>query len=265
MSEASPNLQPRPPPAAPRRAKAILRPVPVNGRRAAVRAPPDDEPWYPLDPPLADVRMPLKRPHAVATTYSCNALMHRFPDADVGDDLMMAFTEPGQREQSRLSPDVMVALNVPRRATRSDYDADELGPPDFVLEVLSESTWRHDLGRKLDCYQQIGVRECLLFNAIGRSLRQVDKELWGFSLTPRRREPLEEVALPNGERGVRSAVLGLVAYVAERMPPADPGEIWALTMRWHDPATGADIRDFEQAERRIAELEQELRQLRRGR
>ena len=109
------------------------------------------------------------------------------------------------------------------------------------------------------------MRECLLFNATGPTLRQVDKELWGFSLTAERREPLEEVALPNGERGVRSAVLGLVAYVAERTPPADPDEIWELTMRWHDPKTEADIRDFEQAERRIAELEEELRQLRRGR
>ena len=145
MSEASPNFQPRPPPAAPRRAKAILRPVRVDGRGAAVHAPPDDEPWYPLDPPLVDLRMPLEAPHTNATTYSWNALRHRFPNAEVGDDLLMAFTEPGQREQSRLSPDVMVALKVPRRA-RADYDADHLGPPDFVLEVLSESTWRHDLG-----------------------------------------------------------------------------------------------------------------------
>ena len=246
MYEASPDVRSRPP-AAPRRAKAILRPVRINGRCVAVRAPPDDEPWYPLDPPLVDVRMPLKTPHTAATTYSCNALMHRFPNAQVGDDLLMAFTEPGQREQSRLSPDVMVALDVPRRGTRANYNADRLGPPDFVLEVLSDSTWQHDLGRKLDCYQQIGVRECLLFNATGPSLRQVDKELWGFSLAPGRREPLEEVALPNGERGVRSAVLALVAYVAERTPPSGPDETWALTMRWHDPATGADLPSYEQS------------------
>ena len=62
--------------------------------------------------------------------------------------------------QSRLAPDVMVALKVPRGATRADYDADELGPPDFVLEVLSWHTWKHDLRRKLDCYQQIGVSAC---------------------------------------------------------------------------------------------------------
>ena len=247
MSEASPDFRTRPPPAALRRAGAILRPRRACGLAMVADAPPEDEPCYPLDPPLEDVRMPLMEPHVAATTYSRNVLRHRFPNAQVGDDLIMAFTEPGQREQSRLSPDVMVALTVPRRDTRARYDADRLGPPDFVLEVLSQSTWIHDLGRKLDCYQQIGVRECLLFNATGPSLRQVDKELWGFSLTPDRREPLEEVALPNGERGVRSALLGLVAYVAKRMPPLEPDEIWKLAMRWRDPATGADLPDYEQS------------------
>ena len=73
------------------------------------------------------------------------------------------------------------------------------------------------------------------------------KALWGFALMPESREPLEEVVLPNGERGVYSAVLGLVAYVAERTPPASPDETWALAMRWHDPAAAADIPDYDQA------------------
>ena len=247
------------------------------------RAPSVDEPSYPLDPPLVDVRIPVKAPHATATAYSRDGLMQRFPHAEVGDDLHMLFTEPGETKQSRLSPDVFVALEVPRRGTRTEYDADRLGPPDFVLEVLSQSTWQLDLGRKLDCYQRIGVRECLLFNATGKGLPQVGRELWGYSLTPGCREPLEEVALPNGERGVRSAVLGLVAYVAERTPPSGPGETWALTMRWHDPATAEDIPDYAQSraearaeraraeaeraraeagQRRIAELEERLRRLR---
>ena len=299
MSEASPDFRAhRPLPGTPRRAKPILRPDRIDGRGVAACAPPDDKP-YPLDPPLDDVRIPVKEPHAAATVYSRIVLRHRFPDAQVGDDLHMLFSEPGRADQSRLSPDVMVALKVPRRGTRASYNADRLGPPDFVLEVLSESTWMHDLGRKLDCYQQIGVRECLLFNATGRSLRQVDKELWGLSLTPERREPLEEVMLPNGERGVRSAVLGLVAYVAERTPPSGPDEIWELAMRWHDPVTAADLPDYEQSrageaqaqaeaqaertradaahaeaqaeraraeagQRKIAELEEELRRLREG-
>ena len=115
-----------------------------------------------------------------------------------------------------------------------------------------------------------------------------------LSLTclPERREPLQEIVLPNGEIGVYSAVLGLTAYVAERTPPSASRESWALTMRWHDPATAADIPDYDQAraradaaehearaertradaersraeaaQRRIAELEEDLRRLRDG-
>ena len=271
MSEVRPDFRSRPAPsAAPPRTADVASPSDDAVRRdgPAVVPPAADAPPFPLDPPLADVRIPVKAPHAAATAYSRNALMHRFPNAEVGDDLHMLFTEPGKERQSRLAPDVFVALAVPRRSTRADYDADLLGPPDFVLEVLSRSTWEHDLGRKLDCYQQLGVRECLLFDAAGENLAGTDKALWGFAMTPERREPLAEAVLPNGERGVRSAVLGLWAYVAERTPPAAPGETWALTMRWHDPATAVDIPDYDQAraeaqaaQRRIAELEQQLREL----
>ena len=290
MSEASSDFRPRPAPAEPRRAQAVPR-----SRRADASGPaPDprlgaalsfDNPSYPLDPPIDDVRIPVKEPHAAATAYSRNALRHQFPVAQVGDDLHLLFNEPGENTQSRLSPDVFVALAVPRRSTRADYDADVLGPPDFVLEVLSRSTWEHDVGRKLDCYQRIGVRECLLFDVTGEDRAHADKELWGFSLTPERREPLEEVLLPNGELGVRSAVLGLCAYVAERTPPLARKETWALTMRWHDPATAADIPDYQEArdradaaehearaeraradaaQLRVAELEERLRRLRDG-
>ena len=288
MPEARSDFPTRPLPATPPRAGGVPRPRPVHGRAPAVDPPWSDAPSadasYPVDPPLVDVRIPVKAPHATATAYSRAALMHRFADAEVGDDLHMLFSEPlagkepGKVKRSRLSPDVMVALNVPRRPTRADYDADRLGAPDFVLEVLSPSTWKKDVGRKLDCYQRIGVRECLLFDPTGEDLAGVGKDLWGFALTPERREPLEEVVLPNGERGVRSAVLGLTAYVAERTPPATWRETWALTMRWHDPATGEDIPDYDQARaetraerarteaarRRIAELEEQLRRRRNG-
>ena len=245
---------------------------------------------YPLDPPLVDVRIPVRAPHATATAYSRQGLMHRFPDTEVGDDLHILFSEPGKPQQSRLSPDVLVALKVPRRSTRADFDVDELGPPDFVLEVMSRSTWQHDIGRKLDAYQRIGVRECVLFDVTGENLAGMGKDLWGFALTPKSRKPLQERALPNGKHGVYSKVLGLIAYVADRTPPAAPKETWALTMRWHDPATATDIPDYDQSRaeaqaeraradaveheararaeadrRRIAELEGQLRRLREGR
>ena len=247
MSEASSELRPRPVPL-PRHPRAAGRRPHLDRRDATASSQVDVEPCYPLDPPLVDVRVPVKAPHAYATAYSRVALMHRFRGAEVGDDLRLLFSEPGKPEQSSLSPDVFVALKVPRRGTRADYDADELGPPDFILEVLSASTWKHDLGRKLDCYQEIGVRECLLFDVTGEDRAGTGKALWGYALTPGHRKPLEERPLPNGKRGVASGVLDLVAYVAERTPPAGPRETWALTMRWHDPATGADIPDYDQSQ-----------------
>ena len=248
--------------------------------REAEPAPVAESHGYPLDPPLEDVRIPVRAPHIAATSYSRLALMHRFPEAEVGEDLHLRFSETGKLKKSTLAPDVLLALDVPRRETRADFDADALGAPDFVLEVLSRSTWRHDIGRKLDCYQRIGVRECLLFDVTGEDLASTGADLWGFAMTPESRRPLEEGLLPNGERGVYSNVLELWAYVAKRVPPAAPNETWALAMRWHDPTTNADLPHHEDAlagqameraraeaesaradaaQRRVAELEAQLR------
>ena len=253
MSEASSEFRP-PPALPPRRPRAAGRRPTARLDRRNASSPVDAEPHYPLDPPLVDVRIPVNAPHADATAYSRAALMHRFPGAQVGDDLHMLFSEPGKPAQSSLSPDIFVALNVPRRGTRANYDADDLGPPDFVLEVLSASTWKHDVGRKLDCYQRIGVRECLLFDVTSEDRAHSGRAQWGYALTPARREPLEESVLRNGERGVLCPVLGLVAYVAERTPPLGPRETWALTMRWHDPATGVDIPDYDQLRAKVEAL-----------
>ena len=67
MSEAT-DFHPRPPlPAAPpRRARGVLRPDRVDGRCQAASALPDDEPSYPLDPPLVDVRIPVKEANRLA-------------------------------------------------------------------------------------------------------------------------------------------------------------------------------------------------------
>ena len=246
MSEASPDFSPRPvspvapSPLLPGRAEPVEKAGDADRGRVAIFDPMSiDAPPFPLDPPLRDVRIPVDEPHAAATVYSRNALRHRFPDAEVGDDLLIMFDEVGNPRRGRLAPDVFVALAVPRCGTLARYDVDVLGPPDFVLEVMSRDTWEHDIGRKLDCYQRLGVRECLLFDVTGEDLAGVGEDMWGFALTPERREPLEVRVLPNGERGVCSDVLGLVAYVAERTPP--------LTMRWHDPATAKDLPDYDEA------------------
>ena len=248
MAEAYTHVQEVNPPAEARRSPSVGERLPAGDWH--IHGPlPDailESPNLPLDPPLPDVRLPMKKPHWKAAHYAVDVFEGRFPKAEVAEETDILFSEVGRHGQSRLRPDFFVALSVPRSATLADFDVDELGAPDFIMEVLSRTTRALDLGRKLEVYQKIGVREYLLFDPTGEDLAGNGKELWGYALTPNERRPLAEGVLPNGERYVRSAVLGMVAYVMERVPPAKQGETWALRMRWRDPATGEDMPDYGQ-------------------
>ncbi len=209
-----------------------------------------------VDPFLRAERVPVIAPHAEATRYAAQALAHRLrgPDAEVGDDLPVDFTVAdrcGAAHRNRLHPDVFVSLGVAHDPVRNEYDADELGAPDFVLEVLSRSTWQRDVGEKRAAYAALGVREYFLFDPTGEL--PVQSPLQGFDLADGGRR-LSEQALPNGRRGVPSEVLGLVAYVAEQhVVVAEGRSASVLSMRWHDPDAGVDIPTYgEQAEARAA-------------
>ena len=70
----------------------------------------------------------------------------------------------------RFQPDVYVAFDVDKDAIRerNGYVIWEAGkPPDFAMEVASESTARHDIGRKRDLYARLGIREYWRFDASG--------------------------------------------------------------------------------------------------
>ena len=61
---------------------------------------------------------------------------------------------------NRIAPDMYVVMNGGHRM-RDTYKLWEEpgGVPDFVLEILSPSTWRYDLGAKRDRYAALGVGE----------------------------------------------------------------------------------------------------------
>lgn len=70
----------------------------------------------------------------------------------------------------RFQPDVYVAVDVDADAIRrrNGYVIWEAGkPPDFALEVASETTARHDTGRKRDLYARLGIGEYWRFDASG--------------------------------------------------------------------------------------------------
>ena len=144
------------------------------------------------------------------------------PDAFVAGNMELYYNRQGA-PVSKLAPDLMVVFGAAGRP-RSSFRIWEQGKaPDFVLEVVSRSTWRRDRGRKKEIYASIGVREYWLFDPTGAYFKP---RLEGYRL-----EHGAYVALqPNeggDEIGLWSEVLGLwlrakaatVEVLCDNLPP----------------------------------------------
>ena len=196
------------------------------------------------------------------------------PNALVAADILM-YPEEGNNRKS-IAPDVLVAFGIGTHKRSSYFVWAEGKPPDWVLEVASQSTNRRDLNYKRDFYAAMGVPEYWLFDAKGdvgtprlQGLKLVDGEY--RPLAPR---------LVGGERMIHSEALGLDVRV--------DGEL----LRFRDTASGKDVRRWDEvradeeqaraaaeqaraeaereaarrkaAEARVAELEAALRRSRAG-
>ena len=179
--------------------------------------------------------------------YTKLALRHHFrhrDDVAISADIFMYYlplhgAEPerdgrGRPVYPRLGPDGLVSFGVPRRNRDSYVVYREGKPPDLVLEVASRSTWRRDYGVKRAIYEALGVREYFVFDARPRERGR----LTGLRLEAGSYTPIEPVPVVVGGVGVPSAVLGLVARSWEG------DDRWE--MRWHDPASGKDLRTFDE-------------------
>ena len=178
---------------------------------------------------------------------------------------------PGSGRSRRRRPDLLIAFDVdPEAYYRSNgYVISEQGkPPDFVLEVASESTAERDLGVKRDYYARFGILEYWRFDETG--------EYYGERLAGERLVDGEYRAIP-------------IEQLAEDILQGH-SDVLDLDIRWHDghlewydPATGRHIMTLEEeraaqiraencvadersradeAEARVRELEEELRRLR---
>lgn len=164
------------------------------------------------------------------------ALRHR-PDTYVGGcTLVYDAGRPGEDgwiSPVWIVPDTVVAFGVGSHARSSYVVWREGKPPEFVMEYASVSTWRRDRDEKPARYESLGVREYFLYDPVGGLLKP---RLQGHVLNKGRYRTLRPERLPNGERGLRSEVLGLWAYLQ------GPHE----ALRWHDPATGRDLEDHDE-------------------
>lgn len=173
----------------------------------------------------------------VGAAYGIRKHLAGRDDVYVGSNLLV-FDEPGNPRR-HLSPDIFVAFGV-RRGERDLFKIWEEKPPAFVLEITSASTRREDERTKRQRYAQWGVGEYFLYDPRGEWLTP---PLQGLELHGRRYRKMREVALPNGERGLRSESLGLGLWLK------------GSEIRLYDLATGRDLPTPEEegASREIAE------------
>ena len=225
-----------------------------------------------------------------------NDLRVRFGNYDttlVGADHWIVPDADFDKRRARY-PDLLVAFGVDPEAYRASngYIIEEQGkPPDFVLEVASESTGEADVGPKREYYQSLGILEYWRFDETGE---HHGTRLAGERLAEGRYEPIEIEELPGGALQGYSTALNLhlcwedgwlvfrdqatgepIATLESERSRAEDAEARAdsereLRVRAEARAEASDIRAnaaevrADTAEARSRELEEELRRLRGG-
>ena len=164
-------------------------------------------------------------------------------------------------------PDVLIAFGVNPQAfrARGHYVISEQGkPPDFVMEIASESTGAVDTGPKRVEYAALGIPEYWRFDDTGK---HHGTRLAGDRLTGDRYEPINIKVLPDGRHQGYSTVLDLILEWRDgdlNWIDAAKGEYIATMEQEREDRMAAEAQaEHEregrlQAEGRIRELEQRL-------
>ena len=131
-------------------------------------------------------------------------------DVYISGNLMMYYVQ-GDPKQC-VSPDVFVVFGVGKKARNTYKTWEEGQTPDFVLEVSSRSTYRHDLSDKKRLYAEtLAVQEYFIYDPSG----QIPVAFTGFRLVDGTYREIESVndRLPSAvlglELGEREESLGL--------------------------------------------------------
>ena len=168
------------------------------------RRPPTARVHYPVedDQPMSETIKHGK----VATDARTVLDLHHIDRADacVGGNNFLYYEEG--KPKLVVSPDVFVAYGVPKETDREVWKLWVEGKaPDFILEVTSKSTRKHDERRKKAIYERIGVTEYWQFDPTGDYL---DPILKGRALADGR---YRELGLERRDGGLcrLSEVLGL--------------------------------------------------------
>ena len=147
-----------------------------------------------------------------------------------------------------LVPDCVVAFEVVPEAIfrRNGYVISEVGkPPDFVLEIASESTGVADYTRKREGYARYGVREYWRFDRSGGDYH--DQPLAGDLLVDGEYQPMAVNREADGLIRGHSPVLGLDLCWDD------------ARLRLYDPSVGQYLLNLEEAEADLKRLREQMR------
>ena len=122
------------------------------------------------------------------------------PEVYISGDILMYYREGYPQEV--VAPDVLVTFGIGQKPRRTYKVWEEGKVPDFVMEFSSKSTYRNDLGEKMELYASLGIQDYFLYDAEGLYL---PTPLMGFTLKKR-----VYASIPSDAQGrIHSSVLGL--------------------------------------------------------
>jgi hypothetical protein len=162
-------------------------------------------------------------------------------------------------------PDLIIAFGVDPGKIIADrgYSIEQWSkPPDFVLEIASESTAENDVTGKRDDYAAFGIPEYWRFDPSGGSY--YGAPLSGDRLTSSGYQPIEIVRVDEAHHRGHSPVLGMdLCWEEEKLRWYDPASLqYLLTFDETEEARVSAERELDAAEERVRELEDEIRRLR---
>ena len=165
-------------------------------------------------------------------------------------------------------PDLLIAFDVDPAANRArkGYLIPEQGkPPDFVLEVASDSTYRHDATAKRADYARMGVLEYWRFDPDGDRPRRT--RLAGDRLVNGLYQPIPVHRTEEGAYRGRSDSLGLgLCWEEGELRLWDPvGQRYLETFQGVSARADAEAAARRNAEARARRLEEELARERQAR
>ena len=165
------------------------------------------------------------------------------------------------------APDIIVYLQAPDLQGRQTFVLEADGPPDLVMEILSEKTWKQDVGKKRGLYAAMGIGEYWIYDPQGHRPRG-EPRVQGFRQAGGRYAEIAPTAVPRAWNGVRdpgplwrSEVLqtswGLDARGELRLRDPQTGD-WYPTLAEHDRQFLARGQQLDAKDQQIAAQGQQL-------